>query len=57
MAQLLWMVPLALVLTILLIRKFKKDARREYTRKIIRERLAGIRAENERFKKARQQTS
>ena len=57
MAQLLWMVPLALVLAILLIRKFKADARRNYTRKIIKRRLEGMRAENERFRQAREQKS
>ncbi|RZB31502.1 MAG: hypothetical protein SRB2_04471 [Desulfobacteraceae bacterium Eth-SRB2] len=56
MAQLLWMVPLALVLAILLIRKFKA-ARRNYTRKIIKCRLEAMRAENERFRQAREQKS
>lgn len=51
MEQLLWMIPLALVITILLIRRLKADARRKYTKKIIRQRLEDMRAENERFKK------
>ena len=49
-AQLIWMVPLAVLLFWLLKRNAIKTARRNHTKKIIRQRLARIREDNDRWR-------